>query len=90
MTGAESLSKENNDRLITGNKLARCFEALKKSPGKSAIETGVHELEFAHGIIIENRFSYSLSEIDGALRKLLGDSAADLLRAAIVMHLSKA
>lgn len=83
------MATENNNRLVSGNELAQCFEALKKSPGKSVIETVVHQLELAHGIILENKFSYSLSEIDEALRKLLGDSAADPLMAAIVKHLPK-
>jgi hypothetical protein len=62
---------------------------LKKSPGKSVVESVVHELEVTHGIFLENRFSYSLSEIDGALGQFLGDSAADLLITTIVSHLSK-
>lgn len=70
---------ENSDRLISGKDLARCFKELETSLGRSVIETIVYELEVMFRIILEGRFSYNLSEIDDALRKLLGDSAAELM-----------
>ncbi len=39
--------------------------------------------------MLERRFSYRLSEIEYALKKLLGDSAAELMMKSIVKQLSK-
>jgi hypothetical protein len=70
---------ENSDRVISGKDLARCFKELEDSIGRSVIETIVYELEVMFRIILEGRFYYSLLEIEDALRKLLGDSAAELM-----------
>lgn len=75
---------ENSDRLVSGRDLARCFKELESSLGRSVIETIVYELEVMFRIILEGRFSYKLSEIDNALRKLLGDSAAELMMEQII------
>ncbi len=75
---------ENSDRLVSGRDLARCFKELESSLGRSVIETIVYELEVMFRIILEGRFSYKLSEIDDALRKLLGDSAAELMMEQII------
>jgi hypothetical protein len=86
------LVEDNNphgDRMVTGRELARCFEELKKSLGRSVIETIVYELEVMFGITLQSRSSNRLSEIDDALRKLLGDSAAELMMESIVKYLPK-
>lgn len=75
---------ENSDRLVSGRDLARCFKELESSLGRSVIETIVYELEVMFRIILEGRFSYKLSEIDDALRKLLGGSAAELMMEQII------
>ncbi|HEU4606176.1 MAG TPA: hypothetical protein VFS46_08065 [Nitrososphaera sp.] len=82
-------SKPYDDRQVTGKELAGCFENLKKSLGRPVVETVVYELEIMHGIMLESRFSYRLSEIEDALKKLLGDSAAELMMESIVKQLSK-
>jgi hypothetical protein len=81
--------KPHDDRPVSGKELAGCFEELKKSLGRPMVETVVYELEVMHGIMLESRFSYRLSEIDDALKKLLGDSAAELMMKSIVKQLSK-
>jgi hypothetical protein len=82
-------SKPYDDRPVSGKELARCFEELKKSLGRPVIETIVYELEIMYGIMLEGRLSYRLSEIEDALKKLLGDSAAELMIESIVKRLSK-
>ena len=86
------MAENNNphdDRIVNGKELAKCLEELKKSLGRSVIETIVYELEVMFGITLQSRFSYRLSEIDDALRKLLGDSAAELMMESIVRYLTK-
>jgi hypothetical protein len=75
------LKKDNHsgDRVVSGKELAKCFDELKASLGISVIETIVYELEIMFSIMLESRMSYKMSEIDDALRKLLGDSAAELM-----------
>ncbi|MEW6605007.1 MAG: hypothetical protein AB1351_10045 [Thermoproteota archaeon] len=75
---------ENSDRVVSGKDLARCFKHMEASIGRSVIETIVYELEVMFRIILEGRFSYRLSEIDDALKKLLGDSAGALMMEQIV------
>lgn len=70
---------DSGDRIVSGKELARCFGELEASLGRAVIETIVYELEIMFGIMLESRFSYKMSEIDDSLRKLLGDSAADLM-----------
>jgi hypothetical protein len=72
-------SDDPGDRVVSGKELARCFDELRASLGRSVVETIVYELEIMFGIMLEGRMSYKLSGIDDALRKLLGDSAADLM-----------
>ena len=72
-------SSLGDDRLVSGKELARCFEDLKRSLGISVVDTIVYELEIMFGIMLEGRFSYKMSRIEDSLRKLLGDSAADLM-----------
>jgi hypothetical protein len=72
-------SDDSGDRVVTGKELATCFDELKASLGISVIETIVYELEIMFGIMLEGRMSYKMSRIDDALRKLLGDSAAELM-----------
>lgn len=78
-----NLLRENNDpggdRIVSGKELAKCFEELKESLGISVIDTIIYELEIMFGIMLEGRMSYKMSKIDDALRKLLGDSAAELM-----------
>ena len=79
----------DSDRVVSGKELARCFEELKGTLGRSVIETIIYELEVMFGIMLESRFSYKMSRIDDALRKLLGDSAADLMMEHIRASLNK-
>ena len=72
-------SDPRSDRVVSGKELARCFEELKGSLGTSVIETIVYELEVMFGIMLEGRFSYKMSKIDDSLKKLLGESAAELM-----------
>ena len=82
--------KENRpDEFVSGKDLAGCFDELKKSLGRAVIETIVYELEVMYGIMLEKRFYYRLSQIENALVKLLGDSAAELMMISIVKCLSK-
>ena len=82
-------SKPYDDRPVSGKELARCFDELKRSLGRPVVETVVYELEIMHGIMLEGRYSYRLSELEDALKKLLGDSAAELMMQSIVKHLSE-
>lgn len=86
------MSRENSpsdDRIVTGGELSRCFKELEASLGRSVMETIVYELEIMFGIMLEGRFSYKMSRIDDALRKLLGDSAAEMMMEHILDNLDE-
>jgi hypothetical protein len=69
---------------VSGKELAACCEELKESLGVSMVETIVYDLEVMFNVILEGRFSYKISQIDDALRKLLGDPAAELMMESIL------
>ena len=68
-----SMKPYDSDRIVSSKELSRCFDDLKESLGKAMIETIVEEIEIVYGIILVGRLSYKLSDLEIALRKLLGD-----------------
>jgi hypothetical protein len=86
-----SIVKEpyDEDRIVSGKELARCFDELKESLGKSMVETITYELEIMFGIALIGRLSYKMSKIQDALTKLLGDSACEIMMESIVKCLDK-
>jgi hypothetical protein len=53
------------------------------------VETAIEEIELMYGIVLAGRLSYKLSEVEDALRKLLGDSACEMMMESIVEMLEK-
>jgi hypothetical protein len=68
---------------------ARCFDELKESLGRAMVETITYELEIVFGIALIGKLSYRQSRIQGALTKLLGDSACEIMMESIVNCLKK-
>jgi hypothetical protein len=86
---AMSMKSYDSDRIVLGKDLSKCFDDLKESLGRTMIETIVEEIEVMYGILLIGRFSYKLSEIEDALRKLLGDSACEMMMESLVEILEK-
>jgi len=79
----------DEDRIVSGKELARCFDELKESLGRAMVETITYELEIMFGIVLIGKLSYRLSKIQDALTKLLGDSAGEIMMESIVKCLEK-
>lgn len=77
------------NRIVTGKELSTCFDRLKESLGRAMVKTITYELESMFGILFVARLSYKLSEVEGALRKLLGESASEIMMESIVRCLGK-
>jgi len=79
----------DSDRIVTSKELSKCFDDLKESLGRAMIETIVEEIEIMYGIILVGRLSYKLSDVEDALRKLLGDSACEMMMESLLETLEK-
>ncbi len=79
----------DSDRIVSSKELSKCFDDLKESLGRAMIETIVEEIEIMYGIILVGRLSYKLSDVEDALRKLLGDSACEMMMESLVETLEK-
>jgi hypothetical protein len=86
---AVSMKPYDSDRIVTSKELSKCFDDLKESLGKAMIETIVEEIEIMYGIILVGRLSYKLSDVEDALKKLLGDSACEMMMESLVETLEK-
>jgi hypothetical protein len=86
-----SVGKEpyEKDRIVTGKELSGCFDKLEESLGRAMVETITYELEIMYGILLVGRLSYKLSEVEEALKKLLGESASEIMMESIVKCLDK-
>jgi hypothetical protein len=89
IVAAATMTTFDPDRLISSKDMKRCFEALEAEYGKSTISTVVHELEIMFGVVLTGSLKYKISEIDVALRKLLGDSAGEIMMDSILKHLRR-
>lgn len=76
-------------KIVSSKELSECFDELKESLGRAMIETITEEIELMYGIILAGRLSYKLSEVEDALRKLLGDSACEMMMESLVEILEK-
>lgn len=76
----------DEDRIISGTELAKCFDNLKEHLGGAMTETIAYELEVMFGIVAVGRLSYKLSQIDDVLTKLLGGSASEIMMESIAKH----
>lgn len=86
---AVSIKSYDSDRIVSSKELSKCFDDLKESLGRAMIETIVEEIEIMYGIILVGRLSYKLSDVEDALRKLLGDSACEMMMESLVETLEK-
>jgi hypothetical protein len=79
----------DRDRIVSSKELSRCFDDLKESLGRAMVETIVEEIELMYGIILVGKLSYKLSDVEDALRKLLGDSACEIMMESVIEVLGK-
>jgi len=47
------------------------------------------EIEIMYGIVLSRRLSYKLSEVEDALRKLLGEKASEMMMESLVEMLER-
>ncbi len=77
------------DRIVSGEELARRFDELRESLGRSMMETIIYDLGIMYGIMTVGKLSYKLSRIEDAPTKLLGDSAYEIIMESTVKHLKQ-
>ena len=67
------------DKPISTSSLKKAFHGLEPSLGKTTVEELFSDLENYGITLSHSRMSYPLSEVEDALRKMLGEDAASLL-----------
>jgi len=86
---AMSVKSYDSAKIVSSKELSKCFDELKDSLGRAMIETIIEEIELMYGIVLAGRLSYKLSEVEDARRKLLGDSACEMMMESLVEMLEK-
>jgi hypothetical protein len=84
------LSKTSKNNLLANKKLKKAVMALEGALGYAAAETLIYDLENYGIVLVAGKVaSYTLDQLEDAMKKVLGDEAGSLVMAHLIKILEQ-